>query len=127
MDYQATNKRNSFALASMILGIASMLTATTIILPIPLAALSVLFAILAGRKRKAPAIPCIVGYSTSFVGFLLSLSLLISMITTIPKLLKDPAFRERLDTVSEQMYGESFDDMIEDLYGIDLDTLFDNE
>lgn len=127
MDYQVTSKKNPFVTAAMIFGIMSILTISTIFLPIPLAALALLFAALAHRKGEKLKIPCLTGLICSIISLTLSLSILVTAVAMIPSLLKDKEYRKQLNAISEQIYGESFDGMIEDIYGVDLENIFETE
>lgn len=126
MEYQAKPKKNAFASASMFLGIFALLSLGTILLPLPLAALGILFAILAHRKGQKFEIPNLVGLISSSVALILSTVVIVTSASMIPKLIKDPEYRKQLNSLSEQLYGDSFDDMVEDLYGIDIDDLFED-
>jgi len=127
MEYQVRPKKNSFATASMILGILALLTIATVFLPLPLAALGILFASLAHRKGRKRDLSCIAGLATSVIALVISLSFMVSSIAMIPTLLTTPEYRQQLDEISEGLYGESFDDMVEELYGIDLDELLEDK
>ena len=126
MENQVRPKKSSFASASMFLGIFAMLSLGTIFLPLPLAALGILFACLAHRKGQKHELSGLVGLIASLVAIVISISVIVTSVAMIPTLIKDPQYREQMDMVAEQLYGESFDDMIEDLYGIDIDDLFED-
>ncbi len=125
MDYQVRPKKSPFAGAALILGIFAILSIPTVFFPLPLSALSILFAVLAHRRGKKWELSCIAGMVTSIVSLVISLTLIITSIAMIPTLLKTPAYRDQLNAISKQLYGESFDDVVEELYGVDLDALFD--
>ena len=127
MDSQAIRRKNTFATASLICGILALLTVTTAILPIPLGALSILFAILSHRKGERFCSSQIAGIVTSAIGLVLSAFIVVSVFAMLPTMLKTPEYRDQLNKMSEQLYGESFDDMMEELYGLDLDDLLDND
>jgi len=124
MEYQVRQKKNAFSTASLLLGIFALLTLTTIILPLPLAALGILFASLAHKKGQKREVPCLIGLITSIAAMVISIFTLVASLAMIPTMLKTPEYRQQLDMMSKQIYGEEFDDMIEDLYGIDIDDLF---
>ena len=124
MEYQARQKKNAFSNASMLLGIFALLSLTTIILPLPLAALGILFASLAHKKGQKREMPCLIGLITSIVALVISIFTIIGSLVMLPTMLKNPEYRKQLDVISEQIYGEDFDDMIETLYRIDIDDLF---
>lgn len=127
MNSQPIRRKNPFATASLILGILALLSVTTMILPIPLGALSILFAILSHHKGEKFCASQIAGIATSVVSLILSSTIIVSAFAMLPTMLRTPEYRDQLNAVSEQFYGESFDDMIEDLYGVDLDDLLDND
>ena len=124
MEYQVRQKKNAFSTASLLLGIFALLSLTTIILPLPLAALGILFASLAHKKGQKREVPCLIGLITSIAAMAISIFTLAASLAMIPTMLKTPEYRQQLDMISKQIYGEEFDDMIENLYGIDIDDLF---
>ncbi len=125
MEYQTRPKKCAFSSASMFLGIFALLSLATIFLPLPLAALGILFACLASRKGQKRGPACLVGLISSIAALVISLFTLVTSVAMLPTMLKDPNYREQLDIVAKQFYGESFDDMVEELYGIDVDDLFE--
>ena len=127
MDSQAIRRKNPFATASLVCGVLALLTVTTAILPIPLGALSILFAVLSHRKGEKFCSSQIAGLVTSVIGLILSATVIISAFAMLPTMLKSADYRDQLNKMSEQLYGESFDDMVEELYGLDLDDLLDND
>lgn len=127
MENQVRPKKSSFASASMFLGIFAMLSLGTIFLPLPLAALGILFACLAHRKGQKREIPGLVGLISSLVAIVISISVIVTSVAMIPSLIKNPEYRQQMDMVSKQLYGENFDVMIEELYGIAIDELFENQ
>lgn len=126
MEYQVRPKKSAFSSASMILGIVALLSLTTVFLPLPLAALGILFAVLAHRKGQKRETGSLVGLITSIIALIISVFTIITSLAMLPAMLKNPEYRKQLDIVSEQLYGESFDDMVEELYGIDMDDLFED-
>ena len=127
MDSQEKRRKNSFATASLVFGILAILTITTAILPIPLGALSILFAVLSHRKGEKFSGTQIGAIITSTVSIALSITIIVSTFSMLPTLLKTPAYRDQLNGISQQLYGEDFDDILEELYGIDLDDLWEDE
>ena len=126
MEYEVRSGKNPFSNASMVLGILSVLTLGTIFLPLPMAALGILFACLAHRKGQKRDRSARIGLITSVAGLCISLSLIVSSLAMLPTMLRTPEYRDQLNAFSNQLYGESFDDMVEDLYGLDLDDLLEN-
>ena len=78
MEYQVRPKKSAFSNVSMLLGIFALLSLTTIILPLPLAALGILFASLAHRKGQKREKPCLIGLITSIVAMVISLFTIIT-------------------------------------------------
>lgn len=130
MDYRQTPpaaRRNPFTVASLILGVCSLATVCTAILPLPLGALGILFAVLAYRKGRSMDTMTLAGIATSCVGLAFSVLMCGLMFSMIPSMMRDPEYRDMLNRYSENMYGESYDDLFERAYGIDLDELFPTE
>ena len=125
MEYQPRPKKSAFSGVSMLLGIFALLSLVTVFLPLPLAALGILFACLAHKRGQKREPACLVGLISSIIALVISLFMIVTSVAMLPTMLKDPTYREQLDIVAEQIYGESFDDMVEDLYGIDVDDLFE--
>ena len=130
MDYRQNSpavRRNPFTVASMIMGICSLLTICTAILPLPLGALGILFAILSYRKGRQMDTMAVTGIATSCVGLLFSLAVVGMAFAMMPSMLRDPEYRDMLNRYYESVYGQSYDDLFENAYGIDLDELFPTE
>lgn len=123
MDYQPTQKQNPFITASLIFGVLAVATVMTGILPLFLGSLSILFAVLSYRRGKSLPTPAFVGVIASAIGMAFSTVLLVIAISLMPTMLKDPTYREQLNTMSEAMYGITFDEVMEEGYGIDLDEV----
>ncbi len=119
--------KNSFSIVSMILGILALLSICTAILPLPLGAAGIIFAVLGHRKGKQLDSMALAGVLTSIGGIAMSVVLFAMTFMMLPTMLKDEAYREQLNTMSESMYGMSFDEMMEDAYGVDLDELLGTE
>ncbi len=115
-----TPPRNSFAIASCVCGILALLTICTGLLPIPLGALSILFACLSHRRKQSFATPAIAGIALSIVGFLFSVVVLFYTFLLMPQMLADEAFREQLNITSQQMYGIDFDTMMQPYYDMGI-------
>ena len=113
----APAKPNGFVNASMTCGILSIITSFVcpIYLPFVFGGLGILFALLS-RKGNEPLHPnAKAGLITGILGVVLYLVILIVSCVTV---FNDPNYKDQLNSVSEQLYGESFDDMIEDLEGV---------
>ncbi len=130
MDYRQNPpaaRRNPFTVASLILGICSLASVCTAILPLPLGALGILFAVLSYRKGRHMDTMAMAGIATSCVGLAFSVLIYGVVFSMIPTMMRDPEYRDMLNRYSENMYGESYDDLFERAYGIDLDDLFPAE
>ncbi|MDE6675206.1 MAG: DUF4190 domain-containing protein [Acetatifactor sp.] len=130
MDYRQSSpvtRRNPFTIASLVLGICSLLTICTAILPLPLGALGIIFAILSYRKGRQMDAMAITGIATSCVGLFFSLIMFGITFAMMPSMLRDQEYRDMLNRYSESVYGQSYDDLFENTYGIDLDDLFPTE
>ena len=106
---QPYKRPNGFAVASLVFGIISLSLCITGILGIPAGALSILFAALSKRKGEALSGICIVGIVISALGMLLGL-LIIAY--TIFLLFYDPAFKEQINLLMQQMYGVSLEEFL---------------
>ncbi len=127
MDYRQTppaTRRNPFTIASLVLGICSLLTICTAILPLPLGALGILFAVLSYRKGRRMDPMAVAGLATSCLGLAFSVVIYGGVLSMMPAMLRDPEYRDMLNRYSESMYGVSYDDLFERAYGIDLNDLF---
>lgn len=136
MDYQSyetyneqknTVRKNPFAKASLIMGVLALLTIATGVFPLLFGALGVLFAILSHRKHKPLDTSALFGAVTSTIGLSIAIVMFAITLMLLPTLLKDPEYREQLNTFSESMYGASFDDVLEDSWGIDLDQILESK
>lgn len=112
-------KSNNFAIASMVCGIVSIVLCC-IGLSLPISALGILFAVLTYRKGQMLDSMSITGSITSSIGLFLSIFMIVGTLIQLPAMMKDPVFREELDTVYEQLYGEDFADFWEN-YGIEME------
>ena len=117
MDYQTPqNKKSPFIAASILMGILSLVALCTVIGPLIFGSLGILFAILAHRRGQKWESDALLGVITSSIGLGFSVVLMIAALAMMPAMLNNPDYREYLNEVSEQMYGESFDEMMEGLY-----------
>lgn len=117
--------RNGFATASLILGVISILTISTVILPLFLGSLGILFAVLSKKCRQNFQGPALTGYVTSLIGLITSGVLTIFLLVSGITLLR-PENRDNLNKMYEQTYGISFDEYTEQFYGEDVTELLDN-
>lgn len=126
-NYRSTDRKSPFSKASLIMGILALLTIATGVLPLFLGALGILFAILSHRKGKPLDTSALWGTVTSVIGMCIAIVMFVITLMMLPTLLKDPAYREQLNSFSQSMYGTSFDEMLEESYGIDLDEVLENK
>ena len=127
METQTSPSKNYFPIASLILGILALLSICTALLPLPLGAAGILFAVLSHRKGRQLDTMALTGIVTSIAGMAMSMVLIIMSFMMLPAMLRDEAYREQLNATAESMYGISFDEMMEEGYGIDLDEVFGTE
>lgn len=107
------NSTNSFAVASMVCGIISLVLCCTIVLSLPFAALSILFAVLSYRKgRNLPGMS-IAGISTGIMSLVFTVFMMVYVLVQLPAMLDDPYFRNQLDQTYEEMYGMDFEEFWE--------------
>lgn len=110
----------SFSIASGVCGILSLSTCCFIIVSLPLAALGILFAVLAYRKGKKMNNTCVAGVLFSSIGLACAVTLTIYSLAMMPVLLKNEAFRSQFDRMSEQIYGMDFEELLEKYYGYSI-------
>jgi hypothetical protein len=136
MDYQSyesyqnqanTVRKTPLAKASLIMGVLALLTIATGVLPLLFGALGVLFAILSHRKRKPLDTSALLGAVTSAIGLSIAIVMFAITIMMLPTMLKDPEYREQLNSLTESMYGASFDEVMEEGWGIDLDKMLESK
>ncbi|MCM1044862.1 MAG: DUF4190 domain-containing protein [Candidatus Gastranaerophilales bacterium] len=129
---QYNNMRNrsvdGFAVASMICGVLSLVLCCSALLSLALGAMGILFAVLSNRKGKAMPGMSIAGISTSIVGMALGLFMSFYYIfaAMLPGMLRQPEFRDQMDSLYEEAYGMDMDEFMERFYGMDLDEFLDN-
>lgn len=105
-------KVSGFSIASMILGMISILLCCTVFFSVPFGALSILFAILTKRKGKAMPSMSLTGITLSCVGIVMSLFLLVYSVFVI---LTDPELRKAFEDSYEEYYQEFYNYSFEDL------------
>jgi hypothetical protein len=113
-------RKTAFAVASLAMGALSVLSACTLIPPIPLGALGIIFAVMAYRKGKKTHYMAKVGSILSGIGVFISMLLVVAYVIMLPTLMRIETFRTRMNRSSQQIYGKDFDEMIMELYGIDI-------
>jgi hypothetical protein len=108
--YSVRRKTNGFEIASMVMGILSIITCCFGIFSLPLGALGILFALLSRRKGSSMSGLSITGIVTSVIGMLLGILIILGAILT----LSNSDFREKyIDPVYEQTYGMDFEEFME--------------
>lgn len=131
MDYNQ-QKTNTFARLSLILGIASLALLCTGILPIPLGALGILFAVLSRKTKLEGAalggcITSAIGMAMGFFITLITYFMLIfgavnDVISDTENLPTDPDVLT--DRLMEAIYGDNYKELFEQ-YGIDYDKMME--
>lgn len=130
MDYHANSPQQTlvtkspFFIASLVLGIISILTICTVILPLICGGLSILFAILSHRKGEDLNGLALTGVICSSISMAFTIVTFALVLIQLPHNLKDEQYLEQLNTTSEALYGVTFEEMLEES-GIDLDSLLD--
>ncbi len=110
---------NGFAIASLIIGIASIILCCFGIFSLPLGSLGILFAILSRRKGKGMPGMSIGGICTSIIGMIFGILVLIYFIF-IAVLVENPDSWYLLDPLYQQTYGMDFEEFME-YYGYPLE------
>lgn len=109
---QNTAKPSGFSIAALVFGILSLVTLCTGLLPIPLGALGILFAILTYRKgKKLPALS-LTGLCLCCVGMVFGIALYVYTLVTVMPLLENPEYRKELNTYYESVLGISLDELL---------------
>ncbi len=116
--------KNNFAIASMVLGVVSLLSICTFFLPLPLGALGILFAILGKRHKKQLTVPAITGIATSAISVMISTAFIVLSVFFTFNMLK-PENKPSLNNMFEKTYGIDFDEYMEKFYGMDFDEYLD--
>lgn len=112
--YNDLEKRsmNSFAIASMVMGICSIVLCCTGFLSLAMAALGILFAVLSRRKAKSMPGMSIAGICTSALGMVLGLIAAIYFIIILV-IAANPSLHHYLDPIYQNAYGMDFDEYME--------------
>ena len=101
--------RSGLSSAAMGLGIASIALCMTGSISIILAGISIVLALLTTRKGQKMLTVAKRRLIFGIVGLIISYFILIRSFYTV---LTDPSSRQELNTLSQEIYGESFDDML---------------
>lgn len=113
-------RKNTFAIASCILGLLALVTICTGVFPLVFGSLSILFAILSHRKGRNMDNPAIAGIALSSIGLLFAVFILFFTFKMLPSMLENEAFREQMNYTSQQLYGTDFDTIMEQYYDMGL-------
>ena len=105
-------KVSGFSIASMILGIMSILLCCTGFFSVSAGALSILFAVLSKRKGKAMPSMSLTGIILSCVGIVMGIFMLVYSVFAI---LTDPELRKAFEDSYEEYYQEFYNYGFEDL------------
>lgn len=114
-EYNNIPRKNGFVGASMALGIASIVSMVcmTVYLPFILGGLAIIFAIL---SKTNPEIPmekkAKTGLTCGCIGLFGNLALIGVCVTLV---FTNPTYRQQLNELCTQMYGQSFDQMLEQI------------
>lgn len=125
MDYQTQPKKNAFSTAALLMGILSLVSLCTIIGPLIFGSLGIIFAVLAHRQNQKMGAETIIGIVTSAIGCGVSVLLLAVTLVSGVVMLTDPAYRQQLNEMSEEIYGYSFDELMEETYGYSLEEMLE--
>lgn len=145
MDYNQQNysqpytppQKNTLAGISCVLGLCSLILTCTGVLPIPLGALGILFAVLSRKGRKmepAAKLGCILSVIGLVTGLILTITVYcMTIYGAVQNLLKsmDPAElqnmnrTEYMDKMMENLYGPEYKEFFEQ-YGIDYDRFINS-
>ncbi len=113
-------RKNTFAMASCILGLLALVTICTGVFPVVFGALSILFAVLSHRKGRNLDNGAIAGIAMSALGLLFATFILFFTFKMLPTMLENEAFREQMNYTSQQIYGVDFDTIMEQYYDMGL-------
>ncbi len=99
---------NQFATAALVMGVITVITAImcTVFLPFLFAGLALIFAVLSKGKDSSMNTNARTGIVTSFIGLALNIVIIAGsfyLVFTVPE------YKDQLNQVYEQLYGESFD------------------
>lgn len=125
MDYQSQPKKNTFATAALVMGILSLVSLCTVIGPLVFGSLGIIFAILSREQGQKTATEALIGVVTSTIGCAISILLIVVSLIVSIRMLANPASREQLNQMYEDVYGYSLDEMMEEMSGYNLDELLE--
>jgi len=114
----APERNKGFIIASMVLGILSILFSCVGFYSIPFASLSILFAILAYRKGRKMNSMAVSGIITSCIGIIMGILVTIWAFWYMSVLIED-GFLDYYESYLEETYGEEVTDLLKDFYGVE--------
>ena len=109
-----------FTIASLILGLLSV-TIGCCGISLPLGALGLFFALMVRRKGKRMNSTAKAGLTLSIIGMVMGVALAVYALVSLPVMMRDDAYRERLNIYFRAGTGMTFDEYLEYLqnsYGI---------
>lgn len=117
MDYSYSNqfprKYSGFSIASVVLGILSIITWCTAIFPLPTGGLGILFAALTYRKGKEMPSLSKAGLILSVIGMIIGIILTAFIVFNfVIPLFTDPVFYEEMNEYYQSFYGISLDELL---------------
>ncbi len=112
---QPVRQTNHFATAALTMGILTVITTVmcTVFLPFLFAGLSLIFAVLSKGKNYTMNTNARTGIVTSIIGLALNIIIVAGsfyLVFTVPE------YKEQLNSIYEQLYGESFDELWEETF-----------
>ena len=108
----------AFAIASGVCGLLSITTCCSVILPLPLGALGILFGILTYRKGKKMNPTSMAGIVLSSIGLAIAVTMIVYSLVMLPVYMENEVFRNQLYTIMKQMYGQEMADYLMESYGL---------
>lgn len=118
-------RKNNFALASLILGVCTLILMCTGVFSLITGSLGILFAVLSRRQGRFER-PSMMGLVTSAIGFGFSLLMVIMSTVMIFASHTNPNVEAVLDASFESAYGMDFDEFFETSTGVNFDEMMDS-
>lgn len=114
-------RKDIFATVSLVFGIMALLSSCTGIFSISFGALSLLFAALDSRKGRKKNSSALAGIIMSCIGIASGVFMIIYSFIMLPQTMKDPLFQKQMDSLTEPLYGVSFEEFMKEYYGVEWD------
>ncbi len=112
MAHNELDKHVNMATVALVLGLISVPFCFFLYTGIILGGIAIVFAILSRGTAKKLLPQAKKGIIYGSIGIVLGYGIIISNVHTV---MTDPSYREQLNRMSEQYYGESFDDMLKEI------------